>query len=405
MQFQPVVITGMGAVSGFGWGVDALQAVFKGKTAVSFTCTSPLAGAPTLPAAQLTGALPDKLMDRRLVDADRVTQMAVFAAEEALTMAGVDPANVGLVSWGTGFGGAATMDAGYTRLMFGKEDLSNRVSPLTIPKAMTHASAAGIAANFELSCPVMTYSCACASSAVAIGEAMLAIQSGRCDVALVGGSEALIVPGVVKAWESLGALARPDEHGAWRGPFDGSRNGLVLGEGAACLVLESVSHAVERVHKCLAQLRGYGHVHDPHCVTQPNTQPQLRAMQLALFNADVDRRDVSYVNAHATGTAAGDKSEIAALNNLFGDGKSSALVSSTKLATGHLMGAAGALEAVLTIETLRKGLCPPTYGVCNPDAEIRFSLPQCAQTLNEHRIGISNSFAFGGTNVSLVFGV
>ena len=269
---------------------------------------------------------------------------------------------------------------------------------------MSHASAAGIAGWAKFSCPAMTYSNACASSAIAIGEAMLAIAHGRCDIAVVGGSEALIVPGVVKAWESLGALAKlkpGDADAAWLGPFDQGREGLVLGEGAACLVLESESHAQSRGATILARCLGYAQITDPECITHPHTAPQLRTMCAALEQAGVKADEVSYVNAHATGTRAGDASEIDALNTLFGE--SQTLVSSTKGATGHLMGAAGAMEAILSIKALHLEKCPPNTGVNLLDSQIRFESPLQAQALPSSGVCLSNSFAFGGTNVSLVF--
>lgn len=404
MQKRPVVVTGWGAVSAFGWGVQHLAPVFAGQTSVAQHRISELPGASEIWAAKLHEGLPEGMFDRRVEDADRVTQMSVFSAHQAIQMAGVNPLEVGILAWGTGYGGAATLDDAYQRLYLGRQDLSGRVSPLTVPKAMGHASAAGIAAWAKLSCPVMTYSNACASSAVAIGEAMLAIAQRRCEVAIVGGSEALIVPGVVKAWESLGALAKlkhSDSESAWLGPFDQGREGLVLGEGAACLVLESESHAQARGAQILAHCLGYAQVNDPDCVTHPHAEPQLRAMYAALQQAGVKTDEVSYVNAHATGTKAGDASEIEALNALFD--KTQALVSSTKGATGHLMGAAGAMEAILSINASRLNKCPPNIGVRKLDTQMRFKAPLKATALPSSGVCLSNSFAFGGTNVSLVF--
>ncbi len=404
MLERSVVVTGWGAVSAYGWGVQHLAPVFEGKSAVTRHRLSELSGATELWAAKLKQGLPENLFDRRVEDADRVTQMSVFAADQALQIAGLDPARVGLLAWGTGFGGASTLDDAYQRLYLGRNDLMGRVSPLTVPKAMSHASAAGIAAWAKLSCPVMTYSNACASSAVAIGEAMLAISQGRCDVAIVGGSEALIVPGVVKAWESLGALAKPKHsvtESAWHGPFDQGREGLVLGEGAACLVLESESHAQARGAQILAHCLSYAQVNDPDCVTHPHAEPQLRTMYAALQQAGIKSHQLAYVNAHATGTLAGDASEIEALNALFKN--TDVLVSSTKGATGHLMGAAGAMEAILSINALRLKKSPPNSAVRKLDSQIWFKAPVKAAALPPSGVCLSNSFAFGGTNVSLVF--
>lgn len=395
-----VVVTGMGAVSAFGWGLDALASVFRGETAIALHRLGDVPGASEILAARLDSHLPAGIFDRRVEDADRVTQMAVYSANEAVQQSGIAADSIGLVTWGTGYGGAATMDEAYTRWLWGKADLTSKVSPLTVPKAMTHASAAGVAAWLELLCPVMTYSCACASSAVAIGEAFLAIQQGRCEVALVGGSEALIAPGVVRAWEALGALAKPDGHGQWQGPFDALRNGLVLGEGAGCMVLESEEHAKRRSANILADCLGYAQVNDPQCVTHPQVAPQVKTMQQALNHAGLRSEDVYYVNAHATGTRAGDASEIAALNEVFAH--TSAHISSTKGATGHLMGAAGVIESILGIQASRWGY-PPCVALNAPDNTIAFSLLRQACAAKSAQIFLTNSFAFGGANVSLIF--
>lgn len=396
-----VVVTGLGAVTAFGWGIDALAPVFRGESAIRSHRLGNFPGASEILAARLETDLPTGIFDRRVEDADRVTQMAIYSAHEAVTMSGITTNSIGMVGWGTGYGGAATMDEAYTRWLFAKHDLTGKVSPLTVPKAMTHASAAGVAGWLDLSCPVMTYSCACASSAVAIGEAYLAIQQGRCDVALVGGAEALIVPGVVRAWEALGALASSDENGLWRGPFDALRNGLVLGEGAGCIVLESKTHATRRGAHVLAECLGYAQTNDPNCLTLPHIAPQVRTMQLALQDAETLPDAVAYVNAHATGTRAGDTSEIKALNEVFEC--TSTLVSSTKGATGHLMGAAGVLETILSIRTRQGGAYPPSNFVLEPDASIDFSLLTKPTQSKGTQIFLTNSFAFGGTNVSLVF--
>lgn len=316
-------------------------------------------------------------------------------------MAGISPESVGAVAWGTGYGGAATMEDAYVRLFFGRTDLTGRVSPMTVPKAMNHAAAAGIAAWLGLECPITTYSCACASSAVAIGEAFLGIRDGRFDVALVGGSEALITPGVVRAWEALSALARPDPIGGIRGPFDRDRNGMVLGEGAGCLILESVEHAQLRKARGLAECVGYGNANDPACVTQPHAGPQAKAMRTALSQCGAMPADVVYVNAHGTGTRAGDATEIDALNEVFE--RCTASVSSTKGATGHLLGAAGALEAAICVEAMRLDRCPPCVCVQAQEDGIAFSLVTSPTSGCNQGVILSNSFAFGGTNVSLAF--
>lgn len=399
---KSVVVTGMGAVSAFGWGLAALTGpLFAGESAIRRHRIGVLPGAPEIWAARLEVPFAPGKYDRRIEEADRVSQMALFAADEAMLMAGLPYGSVGAVAWGTGYGGATTMEEAYARLFFGRTELTGRLSPLTIPRAMNHAAASGIAARFGFDCPITTYSCACASSAVAIGDAFLGIREGRFDVALVGGSEALITPGVVRAWEALSALAGSNTNGRVCGPFDQGRNGLVLGEGAACLILESAEHARKRQAQILAECVGYGNVNDPACITQPHAGPQAKAMRLALSQSGAIPRDVGYINAHGTGTRAGDATEIAALNEVF-EGCSS-YVSSTKGATGHLLGAAGALEAAICIEAMRLERCPPSTCLQAQEDGIDFSLVTGPSKRWKPGLVLSNSFAFGGTNVSLAF--
>lgn len=399
-----VVVTGWGAVSAYGWGVQQLAPVFAGGTAVTRHRFSEPSGSTDLWAAKLTQILPIRLFDPGGEYADCVTQMSVFAANQALQIAELDPIEVGMLAWGTGLGGAPILDDACKPLRFGQHDISDRESPLIVPKTINHASATSVASYIRLDCPISTYFDACASSAVAIGEAMLAIAQGRCEVAIVGGGDALIAPGVVKAWESFSAMEKSafiHTHMNWHGPFDQLRNGFVLGEGAACLVLESESHAQLRGARILAQCLGYARVNDPNFTTHPHAEPQLRAMYAALQQACVKTHQVAYVNAHATGTPAGDTTEIEALNALFQ--MSETLVSSTKGATGHLMGAAGVMEAILSINALRLKKCPPNIAIRRLDPLIQFKAPIHATPLLQNGICLSNSFAFGGTNVSLVF--
>lgn len=401
MNTQEVLITGLGAVSGYGWGVGALEPVFNGCTAVSERLVGTLPGSPTIACACTDQELPLGMFSRQIEDADRVVKMAVFAAHEAMAMAGIEAGDIGLVSWGTGFGGADTLDKAYTHLLFDRAQLATKVSPMTIPKAMAHASAAGIASCFGLTCPTLTYSTACSSSAVAIAQAAFAIECGRCDVAIVGGAEALVVPGVVKAWDSLAALAKSDSQTGVIGPFDADRSGLYLGEGAGCLVLESASHAHRRSAKVIGRLCGYGHVTDHQCVTKPDPNFQVQSMREALMMARLNAGEVAYVNAHGTGTQAGDRAEIQALNEVFAD--TATLVSSTKGLTGHLMGASGAIEAVIVLLGLARKQLPPNQPLRTIDSSVNFKILSQPRAVLEQGYAMSNSFAFGGSNVSLIF--
>jgi 3-oxoacyl-(acyl-carrier-protein) synthase len=401
MTSHEVCITGLGAVSGYGWGIGALEPVFNGRTAVRERSVGTKPGSPTIVCACTDQELPLGMFSRHIEDADRVVKMSVFAAHEAMAMAGIKAEDVGLVSWGTGFGGADTLDKAYTHLLFDRAQLATKVPPMTIPKAMAHASASGIAACFGLTCPTLTYSTACSSSAVAIAQAALAIEYGRCDVAIVGGAEALVVPGVVKAWDSLSALAKSDSPIGIVGPFDANRSGLYLGEGAGCLVLESAGHAYRRSAKVLGRLCGHGHVTDHQCVTKPDPHFQVQSMREALKMARINADEVAYVNAHGTGTQAGDRAEIQALNEVFAD--TATLVSSTKGLTGHLMGASGAIESVIVLLSLDRKQLPPNQPLRMVDSSVNFKLLSQPSAVLAQSYAMSNSFAFGGSNVSLIF--
>lgn len=316
-------------------------------------------------------------------------------------MASVNAADIGMVGWGTGFGGARTLDESYTHLLFNRSELAHKVSPLTVPRAMAHAPAAAIAAQLELSCPSITYSTACSSAALAITQGANAIRSNQCEVALVGGAESLIVPGVVKAWESMSVLTPLADGTAFEGPFDALRNGLCLGDAAACLVLESESHAIKRGAQILARLEGYGINTDHKCLTSPYPKPQVQCMLQALMMAGYSSKEITYVNAHGTGTQAGDRTEIDSLNTIFED--TLAWISSTKGLTGHTMGASGALESVVLMLCLQHGKIPPNRPIEKVDPCVKFKLAISQETISKNSIVMSNSFAFGGSNVSLIF--
>jgi 3-oxoacyl-[acyl-carrier-protein] synthase II len=396
-------VAGLGLISPLGDAIESAWArLMAGDSAIQRMAWSGLpdiAGAPVLfnPATVLT-----KLQQ---VGTDRVSQIALGAARHALTDAGLsgwpDAERVGLFV-GTGMGGAATMDAGYKALYEG-----NRVPPLTVPSGMVNGPAAVIAINTGIRGPVITYAVACASSAVAIAEAAHALRRGEIDIALAGGTEALLVRGTVAAWQALRTLAPPDADDVRRScrPFSSDRAGLVLGEGAAFLVLEREDTLVERGHGPRAWLAGSAVRCDAHHLTNPEVRGQVAALKAALQASDLSASDIGYCNAHGTATITGDPVECEALRQVWGDAAATLLISSTKAAHGHLLGAAGALEASWTVLAVQRGEIPPTRGVQTID-------PRCegvAHVLGEGirqstlRHAISNSFAFGGTNATLVF--
>jgi 3-oxoacyl-[acyl-carrier-protein] synthase II len=336
---------------------------------------------------------------------DRVSQLALVAARNALEDAAFRPdfdrSRAG-VFIGTGMGGSLTTDDGYRTLY---EQQSDRIKPFSVLLAMNNAAASWIGLEYGITGPNLTYSTACSSSAVAIGEAAKAIRAGDADVMIAGGAEAPLSLGTMKAWEALRTLAveDADNPAASCRPFSKNRTGLVLAEGAAIVILEEWERAVARGAVIHAELAGYGLATDIAHLTRPSVEGQARAMGLALASARVDAADIAYLNAHGTGTPANDPVETAAIRQVFGAKAERLAVSSTKSMHGHLLGAAGALEFVIAILAMRSGVMPPTINLDQPDPECDLDYVANAARHGQ-RIGavMSNSFAFGGTNAVLV---
>ena len=336
---------------------------------------------------------------------DRVSQFALFAARQAIDSAHLaietcDPARIG-VCIGTGLGGAETLDEGYQTL-YGEQ--SNRIKPFSVLKVMNNAPASWIGLEHGITGPNLTYSTACSSSSVAIGEAALRIRSGDTDVMIAGGAEAPLTLGNMKAWEALRTMASEDQDdpSASCKPFAKNRSGIVLGEGAAIVILEEWEHALARGAPIHAELIGYGLATDIAHLTRPSVAGQARAMTLALAAAAVTPDMIDYLNAHGTGTVANDPVETLAIKQVFGEHAWRMPVSSTKSMHGHLLGAAGAIEFVASIMAMSRQLIPPTMHLAMPDAECDLDyVPNQAREASP-KIVMSNSFAFGGTNAVLV---
>jgi len=396
-----VAVTGIGIVSPHGDDPDRMfDALLRGESAVR-----PIFPELAKPAAAAAVAFDESrwFTKLQLAGVDRVSQLAVGAATLAVDDAGgldAAPERVG-VYVGCGMGGAGALEAAYASGLRG-----GRVPPLTVPAFMPNAPAAHVAMRHRAHGPVLTYSVACASSAVALAEAARAVRRGDVDVAIAGGAEALIVPGVVSAWQALQTLASFTEGQAATAckPFAANRNGFVLGEGAAFLVLESTERARRRGARVHADLAGSGLTCDATHLTKPDSRGQQRALRAALADAGLAARAVGYCNAHGTATQIGDVVECDALRAVWGEACDRLWVSSTKALHGHLLGAAGALEAVVAILALREQRLPPNAHCESPD-------PQCAvrlvlkaqQAADGVNAAVSSSFAFGGTNAVLVF--
>jgi 3-oxoacyl-[acyl-carrier-protein] synthase II len=337
---------------------------------------------------------------------DRFSLFALSAANQAVqgshdALAGVDHARAG-VFLGTGMGGTHSMDSGYQTL-YGEH--SDRIKPFTILMGMHNAAAAWIAIEHDLSGPNLTYSTACSSSTVAIGEAWLRVASGQLDVAIAGGAEAPLSPGSLKAWEALHTLARMDldDPSASCRPFSKDRSGMVLGEGAAMLVIEPWDRAVARGARIMGEILGCGLCNDASHITRPSVQGQAAAMQAALRSARIDAMAVDAINAHGTGTPANDGTETAAIRLVFGDRADQIPISATKAMHGHLLGAAGALECVLSLLAMQNEVALPTMHLQQPDPNCNLDyVSNHARAGVAAQVMLSNSFAFGGANAVLV---
>jgi len=337
---------------------------------------------------------------------DRVSQLSLAAAAQAISDAGLDPAmepreRCG-VCVGTSLGGAITTDAGY-QVAYAQR--SERVATYSVLAAMANAPASWIASQHGFSGPNLTYSTACSSSAVALGEAARRIQQGDVDIMIAGGAEAPLTFGVLLAWDALRVLAAVDpvdpSHSCR--PFSANRSGLVLGEGAAFLVLEQWEHAQARGAHIHAELAGYGLVTDVAHITRPSVEGQARAMLAALRSAGLRPDQIGYVNAHGTATSQNDQVETAALKDVFGPRAHELPISSTKSMHGHLLGAAGALEFLISVAAMQSGVLPPTMHLDRPDPACDLDyIPGHARRDVQIDAVMSNSFAFGGTNAVLI---
>jgi 3-oxoacyl-[acyl-carrier-protein] synthase II len=404
---ERVAVTGLGVVSPLGNSIDDLLTGLRaGKSGVK-ALPSPCSVTP----GKSVGATVEtpscaRIPETRLRMLDRVSYLALVAAIQAVDDSGVtfDQENRERcgVSVGTGMGGAATTDEGYHTLY---AERSDRIKPFTVIAAMTNAAAAWIGLEYALTGPNLTYSTACSSSAVSIGEAAERIRAGRVDIMIAGGAEAPLTPGVLRAWDAMRTLASADKvnPGASCRPFSKTRSGLVLGEGAAFLVLESWEHAMQRGAKIHAVLSGYGVTTDVAHITRPTVLGQASAMRAALQSARRSPDDIDYINAHGTATLQNDAVETSAIKEVFGPRAYQIPVSSTKSMHGHLLGAAGALEIVICAGCLARGWVPPTMNLDQPDPACDLDyVPGTARENLELRVALSNSFAFGGTNAVLI---
>lgn len=402
-----VVVTGIGALTPLGEGVNALcEGLEAGRSAIRFLDVPWAHRLTSALAAPVLTPVESRFTKLRRLTLDRVAQLALLASQEAVTQSGLElsgPAGLhcGLF-WGTGMGGATTLEQAYQESLVDKDA---RPRPTTIVAFMANGSTGQLGIEYQIRGPSCTISSACSSSAVALGEAFLAIRHGRVQSALAGGSEALLTHGVMKAWESLHTLAKPDERDPSTSsrPFSKDRSGFVLGEGAAAVVLESEASARARGATILAELVGYGNTTDAGHITQPDAGGQARAMRQALTMAALNPEQIQAINAHGTGTLVGDVVETRAIKSVFGDHALKVPVSATKALHGHLMGATGAVELVVSLGALLRGVIPPTAHRFHPDPDCDLDyVAEGARAFPGLDTIMSNSFGFGGNNAVLI---
>jgi nodulation protein E len=394
-----VVITGLGVVSAVGQSTrDYWDSLVAGRSGFAKATLGTTPQATDKLVGEVKNFDPAAHFDRsQLLLLDRVSQFAVVAAREAVKQSGIDLqgelAERTAAIIGTGSGGHTTVDDNFHRLYAEK---AARLHPLTIPKAMISAPPSQVSLHLGIKGPAFAISSACASSTHAVGVAFHMVRSGSVNCAVTGGTEASITFGAMKGWEAMRIMSSDTCR-----PFSKDRKGMVIGEGAAVLVLETLEHAQARGADILAEIVGFGMSADAKDLTAPDPTGMARAITGALNDAKLTPDQIDYVNAHGTGTMANDLAETSALRSSFGAHAAKLAVSSTKSVVGHGLGAAGAMEFVAAIMSIRDGIAPPTMNYLGPDEGCDLDyVPNEARRMPV-RAAISNSFAFGGLNAVL----
>jgi len=394
-----VVITGAGTINSLGHDVPAtLEAMREGRCGIGPLSLRDVERLTVRIGGQVTEYEETDHFNRQQIALyDRFTQFTLLAAREAITQSGLNfqgelAAHSGVVL-GTAGGGVNTWDENYRTVY---EDGKNRVHPFVVPKLMNNAAASHVSMEWNLKGPSYTVATACASSNHAMGQAFHMIRSGMSTAMVTGGSESMLCFGGVKAWEGLRVMSKE----ACR-PFSLGRSGMVQGEGAGVFVFEEYGHAAKRGAEILAEVTGFAMTSDASDIVMPSKQGAARAIKGAVQDARVDPEKVGYVNAHGTGTAANDKTECAAVADVFGAHADRLMISSTKSMHGHLIGGTGAVELLACIMALRDGVIAPTIGYEEPDPEC--ALDVVPNVAREAKIdtALSNAFAFGGLNAVL----
>jgi 3-oxoacyl-[acyl-carrier-protein] synthase II len=403
-----VVVTGIGCVSPLGIGVDETwKGIVEGRSGITRITKFDASNLPSQIAGEVKNFKPQDFMPEKLVSRmDTFIQYAIASARMALEDAKLADVELGEragVIIGVGMGGVGQVEH-YTRIF--DERGYKRVTPFFIPMIIPNMAAGQVAILFGVKGPNLAICTACAAGNHAIGEAYRMIKNGLIDIAICGGTESLITPLTVAGFSVMKALStRNDEPEKASRPFDAKRDGFVIAEGAGILILEELTHAQKRGAKVYAELIGYGATCDAYHMTAPSPDGEgaETCMKLALEDANIAPNEVDYINAHGTSTPLNDVVETKAIKKVFGEHAYKLMVSSTKSMTGHLLGGAGGLEAVITVKALETGIVPPTINLEEPDPECDLDyVPNQARRANI-KVAMSNAFGFGGTNACLVF--
>ena len=391
-----VVITGLGVISAAGHNAaDFWNRVSKGQPSIGPITTIPTGTLNVEIGAEVAGFEPADYFDKRQLGIlDRFSQFGLVAAREAVSDSGIsfdgEAGERAAAIIGSGVGGQTTLDNSYYAIY---AENKTRVHPFTVPRLMINAATSHITMEHGITGPAYSVASACSSANHAMGQSFLMVRSGMVETAITGGAEATITVGTMKGWEALRVMANDTCR-----PFSKGRTGMVLGEGAAVFVFETLENAKARGAKIYAEVVGHGLSSDAMDITLPDANGAARAIGGALKDAGLNPEDVDYVNAHGTGTAANDVTETRALKQVFGDHASKFAVSSTKSMIGHALGGAGALELAAVVLGMRDGIAPPTANYQEPDPECDLDyIPNEAREM-EINVAISNSFAFGGLN-------
>ena len=394
-----VVITGAGTINALGGSVlETLHAMREGQLGIGPLQMRDLDRLSVKIGGQIKDFDPETHFDRqKLALYDRVTQLVLLASREAMAQSGLEiteelSETTGVVL-GTAAGGMNTWDDNFRSVY---EEGKNRVHPFVVPKLMTNAAASHLSMAHNIKGPSLTVSTACASSNHAIGLAFQMVRSGMAQVMLAGGGDAMLTFGGIKAWEGLRVMSKT----ACR-PFSANRSGMVQGEGAGVFVLETYEGAKARGAEILAELIGFSMTSDAGDIVMPNQQGAVRAIRGALRDARLDPQDIGYINAHGTGTAANDKTECAAVTEVFGAHAPALMMSSTKSMHGHLIGGTGAVELLACLMALRDGVIAPTIGYEQPDPNCALDVVPNVARQAKVTATLSNAFAFGGMNAVL----